>query len=334
MKNEYLISAIISLFKGEKFIKGRLEDLLSQTLGNKVEIIIIDSNSPENEKAIIDHFLPDNPNIKYVRTAETESMYSAWNRGIQMANGKYITNANADDRLAEFALEQLCGELEKDESLGLVYGDYYISPEENEKFETAKNKNSRVVISKEFSRINLLNGYMCGPQSVWRREIHTKHDIWFDGTFEITGDYKFVCEVSEKYKIRRIPGVFGVYFRSKSDENKEFQNVERTLAEAFRIKYEYAKYLISQDVIKSETRFSSLLKVVPSKSVFLTALVWRLFRVEDIAYETIYLFEAIFQEVKGNLSSCNKIIKKFRKYKNARLIYYYSEHLKRQGLLE
>ncbi|MBK6682053.1 MAG: glycosyltransferase [Ignavibacteriales bacterium] len=55
MKN-FTVSAIISLFKGEKFIKGRIEDLLAQTLGKEVEIVIVDSNSPQNEKRSLMNF--------------------------------------------------------------------------------------------------------------------------------------------------------------------------------------------------------------------------------------------------------------------------------------
>jgi hypothetical protein len=261
-------------------------------------------------------------------------MYAAWNRGIKLATGKYITNANADDRLAGFALEQLCEALEKDESLGLVYGDYFISPEENEDFEAAKSKNRRVIVSREFSQINLFNGYMCGPQSVWRRDIHTKHDIWFDGSFDIAGDYKFVCEVSKRYKIKRVPGTFGVYFRSKADENKEFQNVGRTLHEAFKIKYDFAKFLIQNDAIKNETRFLTFLEKIPSKPVLFTSLIWRVFKVEDFAYESVYLFAAILNEQKGDIAACKKIIDKFQKFSNAKLIFNFNKYLINQGLIK
>lgn len=49
------VSAIISTYNSEKFIKGCLEDLINQTLYKKgeLEIVVIDSASKQNEKEII-----------------------------------------------------------------------------------------------------------------------------------------------------------------------------------------------------------------------------------------------------------------------------------------
>ncbi|MBU1863539.1 MAG: glycosyltransferase, partial [Candidatus Omnitrophica bacterium] len=98
-KKHYLISAIVSAYKSERFMRGKLVDLLKQTIGRQLEIIVVDSHSPENEGAIVREFMKSHSNIKYIRTKSRESVYQAWNRGIQAASGMYITNANTDDRL-------------------------------------------------------------------------------------------------------------------------------------------------------------------------------------------------------------------------------------------
>ena len=81
IEQDYLVSAIISTYKSESFIRGRLEDLESQTITDQLEIIVVDSNSPENEKAIVQEFQQKHSNIKYIRTKERETIYTAWNRG-------------------------------------------------------------------------------------------------------------------------------------------------------------------------------------------------------------------------------------------------------------
>ncbi len=52
------VSAVVSTYNSEKFIYGRLINLTEQTLYKKkdLEIIVIDSNSKENEKAIVEKF--------------------------------------------------------------------------------------------------------------------------------------------------------------------------------------------------------------------------------------------------------------------------------------
>lgn len=201
--SKILVSAIISLYKGEKFIRGRIEDLLAQTVAERLEIIIIDSNSPQNEKLIIDEFTPLHQGIIYIRTEFTESMYAAWNRGIRLAKGKYITNANADDRLAPDALEKLIAALENDTSAGLVYSDLLVSPVENETYAGALRNGREIKLLRQFTALRLLDGYMCGSESLWRRDIHENHNIMFDESFQVTGDYKFVCEVSKIYNLKK-----------------------------------------------------------------------------------------------------------------------------------
>jgi len=333
MPANYTVSAIISLFKGEKFIRGRLDDLLAQTLGDKVEIVIIDSNSPQNEKQIIDEYLPAHPNIKYVRTDFIESMYAAWNRGISISSGKYVTNANADDRLAPNALERLVQALEEDTSAGLVYADYFISPVENEDFETAKRSGRPIKQSGTFSMLRLLSGYMCGPQSLWRRSLHDEHNILFDDSFEVTGDYKFVVDVSEVTGLKYLPETLGVYYRSQADENKEFQNLEKTLGEAFKIKYELVNFMLDNGAFETDPAVAKNLKLYPNLPVKISSVLWRLSSDPVLNYELIYWISAVSAERAGNYREVKRIIRKFRNLPGAKYISNYEKFLTAKGVI-
>ena len=102
---KYLISAIVSTYNSERFIRGCLEDLEAQTIADSVEIIFVNSGSEQNEEVIVKEFQQEYSNIKYIKTDERETVYSAWNRGIKASTGKYITNANTDDRHRKDALK-------------------------------------------------------------------------------------------------------------------------------------------------------------------------------------------------------------------------------------
>lgn len=65
---DYIVSAIVSTYNNEKFIEGCLRDLLNQTLGDRLEIIVIDSGSEENEGAVVRKFQETHRHIKYIRT--------------------------------------------------------------------------------------------------------------------------------------------------------------------------------------------------------------------------------------------------------------------------
>jgi glycosyltransferase involved in cell wall biosynthesis len=112
-----------------------LEDLLAQTIADRLEIIVIDSASPENEGRIVREFQQHHGNVKYIRTPERETIYAAWNRGIKIARGKYITNANTDDRHRRDAFEQMAAVLDAQPDVALVYADVIKTATANETFE-------------------------------------------------------------------------------------------------------------------------------------------------------------------------------------------------------
>jgi len=86
--DEYLVTAIVSTYNSEKFIRGCLEDLENQTIADKLEIIVVNSGSKQNEEAIVKEFQQKYDNIKYIKTDKRETIYQAWNHGIKAASGK------------------------------------------------------------------------------------------------------------------------------------------------------------------------------------------------------------------------------------------------------
>jgi glycosyltransferase involved in cell wall biosynthesis len=90
MGTQPLVSAIVSTYNAERFMRGCLADLAAQTIADRLEIIVVDTGSPQNEGAVVREFQQHYHNIVYIRTAQRESLYAAWNRGIQAARGKYI----------------------------------------------------------------------------------------------------------------------------------------------------------------------------------------------------------------------------------------------------
>jgi glycosyltransferase involved in cell wall biosynthesis len=184
-----LLSAVVSTYNSERFMRGCLEDLTGQSLFAKgrMEIVIIDSGSSQNEATVVKEFQQKFAHIKYFRT-ERETLYGAWNRGIREASGKYITNANTDDRHRQDALEVLLHVLEENPGIDLVYGDCYVSAIPNETF--ADNNKTRLYRYPDYSPPSCLLYYHFGPQPMWRRSIHDRIGF-FDDTFKAAGDYDF-----------------------------------------------------------------------------------------------------------------------------------------------
>ena len=208
-----LVTAIVSAYASAGYLRGRLENLLSQTLGDRLEIVVIDSCSPENDAEIAREYARRDPRVRVVRTPERETIYKAWNRGVEMARGKYLTNANADDILREDALERLAAELDSHPGIDLAYGDFWITHEPNQTF-----RGSRRIgysLKPEFDRSIMLSGCHMGPQPMWRRSLHDRYGL-FDPEFHAAGDYEFWCRcVAGGSVFRHVPEFLGLYLHNQ-----------------------------------------------------------------------------------------------------------------------
>ncbi len=243
-QNTYKVTAIVSIYKAERFIRACLEDLVRQSIFEQVEVIVIDACSPENEGAVVREFQAKYPNIIYVRTLERETLYASWNRAARMARGTYLTNANADDRHHPNCFRRLAEALDAHPEAAVVYADQRITSEPNSLFETAPITGRH--IWRDYDHLNLLRRCEVGPQPMWRASLHA--DLgYFNETFQVAGDYDFWLRISEKYPMLHIPEELGLYLRS--DSNLEFQNRQRSYEEERRIKENAVRRFLSPEYV-------------------------------------------------------------------------------------
>jgi len=203
-ESEYLVTAIISTYNSERFIRGCLEDLEKQTIADKLEIIVVNSGSQENEDAIIRKFQQKYDNINYIKTEQREGLYKAWNRAINAASGRYITNANTDDRHRKDAFEVLSHALEEHPDISLVYADCYVS--------SIQNGDSKRYIYRypDFFPVAAALHYQFGPQPMWRKKVHETIG-YFDESYRAIGDYDFNLRFALHLKALHIAEPLGLY---------------------------------------------------------------------------------------------------------------------------
>lgn len=257
---DYLVSAIVSTYNSESFIRGCLEDLENQTIADRLEIVVVNSGSQQDEDKVIKEFMQKYSNIVYVKTEKRETIYKAWNRGIQRAAGKYITNANTDDRHRPDALERMTSHMETNPGIDGVYAWQWISNIPNEFFfefieldplrwpETVRERMSRFLQIKNIKKIESRGriGYffqwppfsdarmqttnnIIGPQPMWKKEVHQTVGF-FDERYEIGGDYEFWLRMSRKrFRFQLIPEILGVFYLGGT--NREFYDERQTLLE-------------------------------------------------------------------------------------------------------
>ncbi|MEG4425541.1 MULTISPECIES: glycosyltransferase [unclassified Microcoleus] len=210
----FKVSAIVSTYNSEKFICGCLQDLVEQTLykQGQLEIIVIDSGSQENEQSVVREFQAKYPNIVYDRTSDRETLYAAWNRGIKMSRGAYITNANTDDRHRPDALEFMAKYLDENSPVSLVYADQLITNTANDTF--AKTQAQKRWNWPAFDYSELERRCIIGSQPMWRKSLHEKYG-YFRTEFTAAGDYEFWLRIGKSENIVHLPEILGLYYKNQ-----------------------------------------------------------------------------------------------------------------------
>ncbi|MFK4765623.1 glycosyltransferase [Desulfobaculum sp. SPO524] len=221
-----VVTAIVSAYKCERFIRGCLDDLLAQSLGERLEIIVVETGSPENERDIVREYQQEHETIRLITTDERETIYSAWNRGARAARGRYLTNANADDRHRHDALEVMAATLDANPQVALVYANAYVTATPCQDFATC------TPIGRSdwpaFDRRTLFTYNFVGPQPMWRAALHERYG-YFDRDFEAIGDYEFWLRIARTEDFLLIPDVLGLYFMAP--ETAERRDPQRSRQE-------------------------------------------------------------------------------------------------------
>ena len=97
---EPLLSIIIPVYNTEKYVKKCIDSIFSQTYSN-IEVIIVNNGSSGNIKDIVKDYQKKYPNkiLKIVNHKKNQGTFHGRGSGMTIANGKYFTFMDADDRV-------------------------------------------------------------------------------------------------------------------------------------------------------------------------------------------------------------------------------------------
>lgn len=238
---KYNCSIYCTIFKGEKFIQGYLNDILKQTMFLQTEFILLDCASPENEKDYILPLCKLCPNIIYKRLDCDPGLYQSWNIAVQMCSAPIIGNWNVDDRKSCNSIEILYKRLENKPEIDVVYGITYVSHKANEKYED--NEYNIIYPYLPHSLENLLrnNSPHCMP--LWRKNLHDRFG-YFDESYISAADGEFWLRCAfGGAKIELVNHPVGLYYENPTGRSTNPEHLHKCLEEVRRSRAPYIELL-------------------------------------------------------------------------------------------
>lgn len=221
------VSAIVSAYQAQQFIRGRIDDLMNQTLykSGELEIIVVNSHSTDQTGLILEReYLP---HITLIQTPFRESMYAAWNRAIKLARGEYIVPANVDDRFKPDGLETLAKFLDNHQDAGLIRGDSYVTGTPNASWDgdyelSYEPPYTTGRLDFHNSPYPIMQQCTIGNTPMWRKILHAECG-YFDQSYLIAGDYEFALRLAA-YGVRLagIPDVVGLFYFHPSTQGRAY----------------------------------------------------------------------------------------------------------------
>lgn len=189
-----LISFIVPVYNAQKYLQRCIDSIINQSNPN-FEIILVNDGSQDNSLSICQEYSQNDTRIRVINKPNG-GVSSARNKGIEIAQGEYLTFVDADDYLSSEFLDNFGVEPGIDfYSQGCV-NEYIDRPD----YTTCHAATDRLSLS-EFIESILLNGLIAPPWSkLYSLKIIKDHNLRFNEKHSYAEDRLFNVEYLQHAK--------------------------------------------------------------------------------------------------------------------------------------
>jgi len=186
------ISIITVCYNSVDTIEDTIKSVVSQTVFDKIEYIIIDGASDDGTLEILNKYK------KYFKlfSQKDKGIYDAMNKGIELSNGKIIGFINSDDFYIENSvIENILNMFISNNLLEGIYCDLFYVSRKN------INKVLRYWKTGSFLNNSFKNGWHpAHPTLFLKKEVYVKYGL-FDLDYLLAADFEIMLRFIEKFKI-------------------------------------------------------------------------------------------------------------------------------------
>lgn len=178
MESRILISIILPVYNGEKYLSQSIESCLNQTFKN-IELIIVNDCSTDNTLSIANQYAEKDSRVKVINSLENKRLPASLNIGHKEAKGDFITWTSDDNFYELDALEQLLKSLLENKA-DIVYCNVFL----------IDNLGNRIREVRLLGFENLIFGNVIGSCFLHRRNVFEKNNGYNESLF-LVEDYDF-----------------------------------------------------------------------------------------------------------------------------------------------
>ena len=207
------VSIIIPIYKVRNFIERCACSLFEQTLKD-IEFIFVDDASPDDSidilKLCIERYPDCKAQVRILTHEQNQGLPAARNTGLAVATGEYIFHCDSDDYVETGMLQEMY-EVAKEKGTDMVYCDFYLSFEKNERYMS----NPAYETAEDMFKMGLLGGNM--KYNVWnklvKRSLYTDNNISFPAGHAMGEDMTMIRLAACAKSVAYVPKGFYHYVK-------------------------------------------------------------------------------------------------------------------------
>lgn len=191
------VTVLMPVYNAEKYLKEAIDSILNQTFKD-FEFLIINDGSIDKSVDIIESY--NDFRIKLIHNDQNRGIIHTLNKGLELAQGKYIARMDADDISLPNRLDKQVDFMEQNKEIGIA-GTYIRVF--NGKFSYKGQK--LFTKSKKIKEGLMFRNLLMHPSIVMRKSMLEEYSLKYNKRHKHLEDYGLWVEASNHMKLANIP---------------------------------------------------------------------------------------------------------------------------------
>lgn len=241
MTSDSIVTVIMPVYNTEKFVPMSIDSILNQTY-TQFEFVIIDDGSKDSSWQIVQTYAEQDSRIVALQNEENLGIVQTLNRGLSIANGKYIVRMDADDISPLDRLEKQVAYMEQNPTVGVLGTNITYIDEDDQPYHQGKLKHE-LEESVSFIQWSLL--WRCAiyhPTVMIRKSILDETGYLYKENFKYAEDYDLWTRMMHHTEIARLHDTIVQMRILSTSISRQHNQVQMNLTIQIR-KREIEKYL-------------------------------------------------------------------------------------------